>query len=144
VARLRASGDAGCGVTIEAEPATIDVDPGRLRQVVMNLVRNACEATSEAGTNAAVGLTGACTGEDGYQVSVSDRGPGIPTANRDRLFEPFFTTRSDGTGLGLAVCYGLVTAHGGTIDVSDRPGGGTIIRVDLPHVRRGERGVDGA
>jgi two-component system, NtrC family, sensor kinase len=144
VARLRASGDTGCEVTIDAEPATIDVDPGRLRQVVMNLLRNACEATSGAGANAAVRLTGTCTGEDGYQISVMDRGPGIPAANRDRLFEPFFTTRSDGTGLGLAVCYGLVTAHGGTIDVSDRPGGGTIIRVDLPRVRRREGGTQSA
>jgi two-component system, NtrC family, sensor kinase len=138
VARLRASGEVGCEVTIEAEPATIDVDAGRLRQVVMNLLRNACEAASAAEAKAAVRLTGTCTAEDGYQISVMDRSPGIPAANRDRLFEPFFTTRNNGTGLGLAVCYGLVTAHGGTIAVADRPGGGTIIRVDLPRVRRHE------
>jgi two-component system, NtrC family, sensor kinase len=135
VARLRASGEVGCEVTVEAEPAAIDVDPGRIRQVVTNLVRNACEATARAGANATVQVIGACSGTDAYRISVQDRGPGVPTADRDRVFEPFFTTRSDGTGLGLAVCYGLVTAHGGTIGVTERQGGGTIIRVDLPHVR---------
>jgi signal transduction histidine kinase len=138
VSRLRASSEIGCQVTVEAEPAAIDVDPGRIRQVVTNLVRNACEATHVTGAPSAVHVVGACTGADGYRISVQDRGPGVPAADRDRLFEPFFTTKGDGTGLGLAVCYGLVTAHGGVIDVIDRPGGGTIMRVDLPHVRRGD------
>jgi two-component system, NtrC family, sensor kinase len=138
VARLRASGEIGCELIVEAEPATINVDPGRLRQVVTNLIRNACEATHVTGAKAAVHVVGTCTGADAYRISVEDRGPGIPAADRDRLFEPFFTTKSDGTGLGLAVCYGLVRAHGGVIDVIDRPGGGTIMRVDLPHVRHGD------
>ena len=59
---------------------------------------------------------------------------------RERLFEPFFTTRRDGAGLGLAVCYGLVVAHGGRIRAENRPSGGLAVTVELPNVvaRRGE------
>ena len=62
------------------------------------------------------------------------RGKGLSAEVRERLFEPFFTTRRDGTGLGLAVCYGLVTAHGGTIRAEARAGGGSQFVVDLPDV----------
>ncbi|XYH97151.1 ATP-binding protein [Sorangium sp. So ce1128] len=72
--------------------------------------------------------------DDGYRVEVLDRGAGIPEGARERLFEPFFTTRRDGTGLGLAVCYGLVTAHGGAIRAEPRPGGGSQFVIDLPGV----------
>jgi signal transduction histidine kinase len=65
---------------------------------------------------------------------VLNRGPGFPDEIREHLFEPFFTTRRYGTGLGLAVCYGLVAAHGGTIRAEARPGGGSRLVVDLPAV----------
>ena len=68
-------------------------------------------------------------------IGVSTRPPKPVSAEvRERLFEPFFTTRRDGTGLGLAVCYGLVTAHGGTIRAEARSGGGSQFVVDLPDV----------
>ncbi|WP_437578298.1 sensor histidine kinase [Sorangium sp. So ce887] len=115
---------------VDAEPAFIAVDPLRIRQVVVNLVANAREAT--AGDEEIVVRGRRLDG--GYLIEVLDRGAGVPDEARERLFEPFFTTRRDGTGLGLAVCYGLVTAHGGTIRAEPRPGGGSRFVVELPGV----------
>jgi two-component system, NtrC family, sensor kinase len=117
-------------VVVDVEPAFITVDPLRIRQVIVNLVTNAREA--DAGEESIV-VRGR-RHEDGYRIEFLDRGGGIPEEARDRLFEPFFTTRRNGTGLGLAVCYGLVTAHGGTIRAESRPGGGSRFVVDLPGI----------
>ncbi|MFT3772630.1 MAG: HAMP domain-containing sensor histidine kinase [Minicystis sp.] len=122
-------------VEVDAEPVTISVDPLRVRQVVVNLLTNAREATTGREPVRVVGRRV----DDGYRIEVLDRGPGISDAARAHLFEPFFTTRRDGTGLGLAVCYGLVTAHGGKIRVEPRSGGGSRFVVDLPGVLVDER-----
>ena len=68
------------------------------------------------------------------RVTVTDNGPGVPSAIRSRIFEPFFTTKpvGMGTGIGLSVCHGVVTAHGGTIAVDDAPGGGAVFEIRLP------------
>ena len=66
------------------------------------------------------------------RVSVADTGPGIPAEDLDLVFDPFFTTREEGTGLGLAVCYGIVSRHKGQIDIESRPGAGTTVHVRLP------------
>ncbi len=126
----RAAGAESPAVVVEAEAAMILVDPLRLRQVVVNLVNNAREASTGADP---VEVRGARQGE-GYRIEVLDRGGGLSGEARDRLFEPFFSTRRNGTGLGLAVCYGLVAAHGGAIRAEPRPGGGTRFVVDLPGV----------
>ncbi|MDQ2800048.1 MAG: HAMP domain-containing histidine kinase, partial [Armatimonadota bacterium] len=68
----------------------------------------------------------------GVRICVSDTGPGIPTAHRRRLFDPFFTTRPDGAGLGLFSCQRIIQAHDGTISVRRRPRGGTQFTVWLP------------
>ncbi|WP_437926749.1 ATP-binding protein [Sorangium sp. So ce291] len=120
-------------VLVDAEPAFITVDPLRIRQVVVNLVTNAREATSGTSEGDEIIVRGRQQ-DDGYRIEILDRGAGIPEEARERLFEPFFTTRRDGTGLGLAVCYGLVTAHGGTIRAEPRPGGGSQFVIDLPGV----------
>lgn len=117
-------------IVVEAESAFITVDPLRIRQVIVNLVTNAREATVDEEAIVVRGLRH----KDGYRIEFLDRGNGIPEEARDRLFEPFFTTRRNGTGLGLAVCYGLVTAHGGTIRAESRPGGGSRFLVELPGV----------
>ncbi len=71
--------------------------------------------------------------DDGVvRISVRDNGPGMEKTTTDRLFQPFFTTRSDGTGLGLAIAHGVVRAHGGSIDVVSSPGGGAEFTVSLP------------
>jgi two-component system NtrC family sensor kinase len=129
--RLGGAADAAQpAVIVEAESAVISVDPLRIRQVIVNLVNNAREATAR---DEAIVVRGERRG-DGYRIEVLDRGRGIPEESREHLFEPFFTTRRDGTGLGLAVCYGLVTAHGGTIRAEPRTGGGSRFVVDLPGV----------
>ncbi|HWS16169.1 MAG TPA: ATP-binding protein, partial [Candidatus Methylomirabilis sp.] len=77
---------------------------------------------------------------DRIRVVFADNGPGVPPDLRTRIFEPFFTTRDvgKGKGLGLAVAYDIVTAHGGTIDVEDTPGGGATFTLELP-IQRGIR-----
>jgi two-component system, NtrC family, sensor kinase len=128
---LRDASERGAsGVVVDAEPAIIFVDPLRIRQVIVNLVTNARDAT--AGDEVVI-VRGHRHG-DGYRIEVLDRGTGIAAETGERLFEPFFTTRRDGTGLGLAVCYGLVSAHGGTIRAEPRSGGGSCFVVDLPSV----------
>jgi signal transduction histidine kinase len=123
--------DAGAPpIIVHAESAIIAVDPLRIRQVIVNLVTNAREAMSG---DEPVVLRGSREG-DGYRIEVLDRGKGLSDEASERIFEPFFTTRRNGTGLGLAVCYGLVTAHGGTIRAETRPGGGTRFVVDLPGI----------
>jgi signal transduction histidine kinase len=117
-------------IEVDAEPSLIAVDPLRIRQVVVNLLANAREATRGEDPIVLMG----CRTDDGYRIEVLDRGPGISAEAREHIFEPFFTTRRDGAGLGLAVCYGLVTAHGGKIRAEPRQGGGSRFVVDLPGV----------
>ena len=114
-------------VRVEAEAAPVFVDAVRLRQVINNLARNASEAGSHE-----VEILGRRLGSTAYRIQVLDRGPGIHEEVRDRVFEPFFSTRRDGSGLGLAVCSGIVRAHGGSIAAKAREGGGTEIVVTLP------------
>lgn len=93
-----------------------------------NLVENAFEAVGVGGS---VELVARYDG-DRLMIVVKDNGRGMPVEVVDRLFEPFFTTRSDGTGLGLAIARGVARAHGGAIDVRSRPGVGTEFSISLP------------
>ena len=112
------------------EPLPVDADRGQIGQVVMNLAVNAADAMPDGGT-----LT-VRSGGDGPDVwfSVTDTGYGIPDDIRDHIFEPFFTTKGDqrGTGLGLAVVHGIVTQHGGEVEVESAVGRGATFRVMLP------------
>ena len=126
--RAEGAGEEIAGVLRDVEPALLLVDPLRLRQVVQNLLQNAREATPPGEP---VGLVGRRSG-GGYRIEVLDRGEGLGEEARAHLFEPFFTTRRAGSGLGLAVCYGLVSAHGGSIRAEPREGGGSRFVVDLP------------
>jgi signal transduction histidine kinase len=115
------------GVRVTVESAFLVVDPVRMRQVLVNLLRNALQASPTE----PVELAGVARGE-AYEFVVRDRGPGLTPEARERLFEPFFSTRGDGTGLGLAVSFGLVAAHGGTLSATDPDDGGTAFHVILP------------
>ena len=117
-------------VAVDAEPAEIWVDPLRIRQVVVNLVANAREAAID---NTPVIVRGRMR-ETGYRIEVLDHGEGISAEVIAHIFEPFFTTKRNGTGLGLAVCYGLVAAHGGSIRAEPRTEGGMRFVIDLPMV----------
>jgi two-component system NtrC family sensor kinase len=73
-------------------------------------------------------------------VSIKDSGAGIPPENMEKIFEPFFSTKpvGKGTGLGLSLCYGIVEAHGGRIDIKSRVGEGTEVRISLPAKETGK------
>jgi signal transduction histidine kinase len=102
-----------------------------LRQVLLNLVLNALDATPRGGD---VRLLARGLGR-AVEIAVEDRGPGVPRALRRRVFEPFFSTRTDRPGgLGLAIARRLVEEAGGTIAITDRPEGGSRFRVRLPAV----------
>jgi len=109
-----------------AAPRSWPLDADRMRQVLVNLLENAAEM-SEGPIDAAVSRDGGA-----LRFSIRDHGPGVPEADLAHLFEPFFTRRTRGTGLGLAVCKRLVDLHGGTIVATNARGGGAEFRIDLP------------
>ena len=131
---LRAEARAVSGViSIEGEFATIEGDDVLLRQAFSNLLRNAIEACSEKSTAPLVTVEGQidraqklCT------VSVRDNGPGFPEHMRDRVFQPFFTTKAQGTGLGLALVQKIVVTHNGRVSAGSGPAGGGRITIVLP------------
>jgi signal transduction histidine kinase len=110
------------------EIAEVLADAAQLRQVVWNLVRNAIQASSPGQ------LVKVVIREDAgkYALEVRDQGPGIPLEARLRLFEAFFTTRTHGMGIGLAVVKRILDDHGFPVDVSSPEGAGTTIRVTIP------------
>jgi len=111
------------------------VDATQMQQVLVNLVKNATQAMTTGGT-----LT-LQTGEnsDGVWMSVADTGGGIPQEQINRIFEPFYTTKKKGSGLGLMIVQRIVRAHGGKIDLESRVGQGTTFRVWLPSHERKPR-----
>jgi two-component system, sporulation sensor kinase E len=109
------------------------IDATQIQQVLVNLVKNASQAMTTGGT-----LTLA-TGEnsDAVWVSVTDTGGGIPQEQLNRIFEPFYTTKKKGTGLGLMIVQRIVRAHNGRIDLESHVGKGTTFRIWLPlHERK--------
>jgi signal transduction histidine kinase len=112
----------------DAELPALRADPDLVCQVLLGLLSNGAEA---AGAGGEVRLEARVV--DGrVELAVADSGPGVPPDLRDRVFEPFFTTRARGTGLGLAVARQIVEAHGGQIAVGDGPGGGARFTIRLP------------
>jgi two-component system NtrC family sensor kinase len=109
-------------------------DAEKLRRVAINLVANAVEALEHAGTKEPRIAVEVGENLAGSQVwlRVSDNGPGLSPAARDRLFSPFYTSKQEGTGLGLALSQKLVEGHGGSIEVESRPGAGAAFLVTLP------------
>jgi signal transduction histidine kinase len=107
---------------------TAVLDPDQIRQVLDNLLRNAIEATPARGDVTLAARRGGV----GVVITVSDTGVGIEPEHLPRIFDLYFTTKSEGTGVGLAVTHQIVTAHGGTLDAESRPREGTTMIVGLP------------
>jgi signal transduction histidine kinase len=110
------------------------VDANQIKQVLINLVHNALQAMPDGGEMTIRTSTAARNNRDWVIVSVQDTGVGIPSIDQTRIFEPFYTTKGNhgGTGLGLSVTYGIVTDHGGQIEVESQPGAGAKFTVWLP------------
>jgi two-component system sensor histidine kinase HydH len=103
----------------------VALDRNRIREVLVNLIDNAVAAGPPVRVTVAVA--------DGSVIyEVIDHGPGVPVADRDKIFEPFHTGKTRGTGLGLAIAKRLVELHRGTISVDDAPGGGARFRIAIP------------
>ncbi|WP_257448540.1 ATP-binding protein [Archangium lipolyticum] len=120
----------GVRVSLDEEPdlPTLQADETLLQLAMENLVRNAVQSSPPRGeVRMAVGRV-----PEGILITVEDEGPGVAPADAQRIFEPFFTTRATGTGLGLAVVRRVVLAHGGTVSVGQRPGGGARFELRLP------------
>jgi PAS domain S-box-containing protein len=109
------------------------IDATQIQQVLVNLIKNALQAMTKGGTLTL--QTG--EGADGVWVSVADTGGGIPQEQINRIFEPFYTTKKKGTGLGLMIVQRIVRAHGGRIELESQVGRGTTFRIWLPlHERK--------
>lgn len=119
------------GVSVHREGqvnGTYRVDADRIQRAVMNLLLNGAQAMPGGGH---LTVRVSCTTEGWGRIAVTDRGPGIPDAVRDRLFEPFVTTKQDGVGLGLYVTRAIVEQHGGRVGVESKPGE-TTVYLELP------------
>jgi signal transduction histidine kinase len=133
---------------VPSEPIHVAIDRQMLRRVVVNLVRNAVQAIRDERMHVATRdaaacsdvlghvIVGATSEEQGARIEVDDDGPGIAESMRGRIFDPYFTTKSDGTGLGLAIVKKIVVEHGGEIEVtkSNRLGGARFV-LHLPGAR---------
>ncbi|MCD8043452.1 MAG: HAMP domain-containing histidine kinase [Tannerellaceae bacterium] len=119
-------------ITYDIYPAGLQLkgDRGLLEQVVINLVKNAVEATPE-GAKPAISLS-ACRKEGRVVISVTDKGTGIIPEALDKVFVPFYTTKSGGSGIGLSICRQIMNRHGGSISIQSKPDQGTTISLLFP------------
>jgi two-component system, NtrC family, nitrogen regulation sensor histidine kinase NtrY len=120
----------GVGVETRVGPGVEELmaDPEQLKRPLVNLLENALEATEAPGT-----VTVSAEADDGHaELVVADTGRGIPAADKDKLFLPYFSTKGRGTGLGLAIVHRIVSDHRGTIRVEDNEPRGTVFTVELP------------
>jgi two-component system sensor histidine kinase HydH len=109
---------------------SVAADSAQLTQALVNLVINAIQAVGRDGR---VEVTAALEQSEGaLNIAVRDTGPGIPADKQPAIFEPFFTTKPEGSGLGLWIVEQIVTAHGGTVEAANAPGGGAVFSVHLP------------
>ena len=131
--------EAGVAVTLEIDDVPeITADSEALRRAFLNLALNAVQAMEVEGGSLTLAARSAESTEEGddlggsVRVSVRDTGPGIPEGERRKVFTPFWTTKRDGHGLGLALVHKTVTDHGGRIQLHSRAGVGTEFVVTLP------------
>ena len=114
---------------LDAGLPPVMADAGQLTQALLNLVINALQAVEVGGW---VALRAGKPADQGVTIEVSDSGPGLPEENRAAIFDPFYTTKKDGTGLGLWIAQQIVTAHKGTLLAANAPSGGALFTIQLP------------
>ena len=130
----------GVALSVEQAPGLpwVRADGIQVQQVILNLVRNAIEATAGREGGERRVRVQAIEEEDGVSIAVSDSGPGVPPELEARVFEPFFTTRADGTGIGLAISRSIAQAHGGRLRLERPPEGGARFVFWLPREGRND------
>ncbi|WP_409304576.1 ATP-binding protein [Peribacillus sp. SCS-155] len=111
-------------------PITAECDPNHIKQVLINLIQNAIEASSDTSEFIKISLNN--IPEEKYLIEIIDRGSGISNERIKRLFEPFYTTKEKGTGLGLMICRRIIDLHKGTIEINSDLGAGTVAKIILP------------
>jgi two-component system, NtrC family, sensor histidine kinase HydH len=124
-----------CEVKCEGSFQELPGDEALIRQALLNLTRNGAEAARDAGADPRVMIAGTIEdlgGRRWQRICVSDNGPGVPPQDLPKIFLPFYTTKSDGTGLGLAVVQKVALQHGGSIEARNRAGGGAEFLLWLP------------
>jgi signal transduction histidine kinase len=128
-----ATGRTGVEIDVALSPpgALVVIDRIQIEQVLVNLIRNASEAMAASARRR---LTIASREIEGRKIelSLADTGPGLPPALRERLFQPFTSTKASGMGVGLSICRFIIEAHGERLVVDDNPGGGAVFRFTLP------------
>ena len=120
--------------SVPADTSSVLMDRPRLSRVLENLIENAIQHSVPGGTVSVSAREARIEGATWVEVEVEDSGPGFREADLPRIFDPFFTRRPGGTGLGLALVERIVAGHGGSVTASNRPGGGACIRVRIPAV----------
>ncbi|MCC7495580.1 MAG: PAS domain S-box protein [Fimbriimonadaceae bacterium] len=128
------------GVTLADDLPQVEVDGGKIKQVVLNLVRNAVQAMAPGGQLTV--HTGPSRDGKSLEIRVGDSGPGIPPDRLEEIFNPFFTNKADGTGLGLAVSRKIVNDHGGNLIAESRAGDGATFIIQLPLPEHGESAAE--
>lgn len=142
VLALATADDVGIKADLKLDPAgprTV-IDKIQIQQVLLNLVRNAVEAMADTPAPRLVVET-AVSPDEQIEVSVTDNGPGLSPEVRDKLFQPFVTTKPGGMGVGLSVCRLIVEAHGGRLWAEDDSGGGAVFRFTVPSARAALHGA---
>lgn len=126
------TGTAEVTVTHELAAGPALIDPDQVQQVLLNLVRNAVEASPRGGAVTVRTETIRDGARRRVRIEIEDQGEGVRDAIRERIFEPFTSTKTEGTGLGLFISHGIVTRHGGELQITDADGGGARVVVLLP------------
>ena len=125
----------GCELSIQTQNSlpTVWVDPMQIKQVLLNIIKNALDAIDESvnKSRGTIRLEATCSGTL-VQILISDNGTGIDARTLKKLFDPFFTTKETGTGLGLAVCKQIMQSHDGTLEADSSIGVGTVFRLVFP------------
>jgi signal transduction histidine kinase len=127
-----AGGEIQMDLASDLTPVLADED--QITQVIVNLLVNAQQATKEKGDDALIRIR-SWDEADHICTEVTDNGPGIPPNLRSRVFEPFFSTKSDGAGVGLALCHRIVAGHNGTLTAGQADGGGALFLCRLPKAK---------
>ena len=115
-------------LTLPEQEIWVRTNTDQMKQVLLNLTKNAFEAMSKGGQ---LSLT-VLKGKENCYITIADTGPGITKEDLRLIFKPFFTSKEDGTGLGLVVCKRIIESFGGTIEVESESGFGTVVNITLP------------